>query len=177
MSDFPNEIRKDLLFDLSFALRFRTFLKWKKKTATSEQTAEQLVAHLERANYVVMRGPRSREVASFPGPSLYPEVAEAMETRMARRHIHQMFLERVQQDVENGLEPEAARAYGNKLVTDIRRHEQFRDLPEDGFKAQLRDFGGMVLQLSSYKGKLQPVQAHAFQNIWEALYSYSPKEL
>lgn len=100
-----------------------------------------------------------------------------MEKRKARNQIHRLYLERVQSDVEKGLEPKDAHAYGRKMIADMKRDELFHDFSNELFMDQLRSFGSMILELSNYKGRLQPVQAHALQNIWEALYNYSPKEL
>jgi hypothetical protein len=173
--EFPDGIRKNLLFSLNYALRFKTSIKWRKQPATSETAAEELVTYLEGSNYVVMNGPVNKRGHGTPGPTF--ETSEQAETRMARHHVNQLYLQRVQQDVEDGLEPEAARNYGHKLIADLRRDELFRDLRESIFKNELMNFGGMVLQLSHYKGKLQPTQSHALENIWEALYAYTPKEL
>lgn len=140
-----------------------------------ELVAEQVTAQLELKNYVVMRGPVSQSRMTQPGP-MYTGGANG-NLNMTRDQIHHTCVGQIHQDVNDGLEPDAARDYGRKFIAELRGNSFFAALSHEDFKQELRDIGGMILQLSEYKSRLQPSQSLALQNIWEAFYYYHPKEL
>ncbi len=166
---FPDTIRKNLMFDLNYALRHRcTGLKWQRNDPCSEIAAETLVKHLEGSNYFIIRGP-SHKPATTPGPTI--------EFQKAHQALRERYLKRINDAVSDGLGPEDARAFGEKMISDLCEEELFRPFSDADFKRELVDFGAMLLQLSHYRSRQHdPAAALAFENIWHVLYHYKKKE-